>query len=156
MGVYEAPPLFQVSVSWIYKALARRRASGGSTARPQVNHVPPKLLAQHEAIRLKVKAEPDLTLAELRAWLREEHQVSISVRGMWKTLRQLDLIPTALKIDPCPGSTCDGSDTLRIANEEVPGLLAGGDDGFIAVPDKPAELVAAEIVPDVLHRVEFW
>jgi transposase len=91
MGAYEAAPLFQVSVSWIYKALARRRDSGESTARPQVNHVPPKLLAQHEAIRLKLQAEPDLTLAELRAWLRDEHQVSISPRGMWKTLRQLDL-----------------------------------------------------------------
>jgi len=91
MGAYEVAPLFQVSVSWIYKALARRRVSGESTARPQVNHVPPKLLAQHEAIRLKVKAEPDLTLAELQAWLRNEHQLSISVRGMWKTLRQLDL-----------------------------------------------------------------
>jgi len=91
MGAYEAAPLFQVSVSWIYKALARRRASGESTARPQVNHVPPKLLAQHEVIRLKVKAEPDLTLGELQAWLRDEHQLSISVRGMWKTLRQLDL-----------------------------------------------------------------
>ncbi len=91
MGAYEAAPLFQVSVSWIYKALARRRDTGESTARPQVNHVPAKLLAQHAAIRLKLKAEPDLTLAELRAWLRDEHQISISARGMWKTLRQLDL-----------------------------------------------------------------
>ncbi len=91
MGAYQAAPLFQVSVSWIYKALARRRDSGESTARPQVNHVPPKLLAQHAAIRLKLRAEPDLTLAELRAWLRDEHQVSISPRGMWKTIRQLDL-----------------------------------------------------------------
>ena len=43
MGVYQAAPVFQVSVSWIYKALARRRHSGETTARPQVNHVPPKL-----------------------------------------------------------------------------------------------------------------
>jgi len=91
MGAYEAAPLFQVSVSWIYKALARRRETGQSTARPQVNHVPPKLLAQHEAIRLKLKAEPDLTLDELRVWLREAHQVSISQRGIWKTLNRLDL-----------------------------------------------------------------
>ena len=80
-----------VSVSWIYKALARRRESGESTARPQVNHVPPKLLGHYEAIRLKLKAEPDLTLAELRAWLLETHQVSISLRGIWKTLRGLGL-----------------------------------------------------------------
>lgn len=91
MGAYQAAPVFQVSVSWIYKALARRRDTGESTARPQINHVPPKLLAQHEAIRLKLKSEPDLTLNELRSWLREAHQVSISLRGIWKTLRQLDL-----------------------------------------------------------------
>src|SRR5271157_6201558 len=68
----------------------------------------------------------------------------------------LELIPTALKIDPCPGATGDGIDALRISDEELPSVLAGGDDGFIAVPDKPAEFVAAEIVPDVLHRIEFW
>jgi transposase len=112
MGAYQAAPLFQVSVSWIDKALARRRDTGESTARPQVNHVPPKLLAQHEAIRLKLKAEPDLTLTELRAWLREAHQVSISQRGMWKTLRQLDLTrkkdPARLGAEPsrrCCGAT---------------------------------------------------
>ena len=91
MRAYEAAQVFQVSVSWIYKALARRRESGESTARPQVNHVPPKLLGHYEAIRLKLKAEPDLTLAELRAWLLETRQVSISLRGIWKTLRQLGL-----------------------------------------------------------------
>ena len=68
LGAYEAAPLSQVSASWIYKVLARRRESGESTARPQVNHAPPKRLAQQAAIRLKLKAEPDLTLAELRTW----------------------------------------------------------------------------------------
>lgn len=91
MGAYEAARLFQVSVSWIYKALARRRETGESTARPQVNHVPPKLLPHYEAIRRKVTEQSDLTLAELRAWLLETYQVSSSQRGMWKTLRQLDL-----------------------------------------------------------------
>jgi transposase len=89
MGAYQAAPLFQVSVSWIYKALARRRETGESTARPQINHVPPKLLEHYEAIRLKLKAEPDVTLAELRAWLLETHQISVSLRGIWKTLRRL-------------------------------------------------------------------
>jgi transposase len=91
MGAYEAARLFQVSVSWIYKALARRRETGESTARPQVNHVPPKLLPYDEAIRRKLEEAPDLTLAELRAWLLEREHVSISQRGMWKTLRRLDL-----------------------------------------------------------------
>jgi transposase len=91
MEVYQAAALFQVSVSWIYKALARRRDSGETTARPQINHVPPKLLAQHAAIRAKLTADPDLTLAELRAWLQDEHQVSISLGGIWKTLHTLGL-----------------------------------------------------------------
>jgi transposase len=100
MEVYQAAPLFQVSVSWIYKALARRRDSGETTARPQINHVPPKLLAQHAAIRAKLTADPDLTLAELRAWLQDEHQVSISLGGIWKTLHTLGL---TRKKDPARG-----------------------------------------------------
>ena len=32
MGAYEAAPLFQVSVSWIYKALARRQPRATQTA----------------------------------------------------------------------------------------------------------------------------
>jgi hypothetical protein len=50
----------------------------------------------------------------------------------------------------------NGIDALGIPNEELPSVLAGGDDGVIAIPDEPAELVAAEIVPDVLHWIEFW
>jgi transposase len=79
MEVYQAAPLFQVSVSWIYKALARRRDSGETTARPQINHVPPKLLAQHAAIRTKLTADPDLTLTELRAGCR----TSTTSRSAW-------------------------------------------------------------------------
>jgi transposase len=108
MGVYQAAPVFQVSVSWIYKALARRRHSGETTARPQVNHVPPKLLTKYAAIRTKLSAEPDLTLAELRAWLQDEHQVTISLGGMWKTLHTLGLTrkkrPSTLRSRAVPTS----------------------------------------------------
>jgi len=62
--------------------------------------VPPKLLAQHAAIRTKLIADPDLTLAELRAWLQDEHQVSISLGGIWKTLHTLGL---TRKKDPARG-----------------------------------------------------
>ena len=89
MGVYQAARVFQVSVSWIYKALARRRHSGETTARPQINHVPPNLSAQHATIRTKLSAEPALTPTELRAWLQGEPQVSISLGGTWKTLHTL-------------------------------------------------------------------
>ena len=49
----------------------------------------------------------------------------------------------------------DGLDALRVTNEKVPGILASGDDGRVAFPDARAELVAAQVVPDVLHRIEF-
>jgi hypothetical protein len=66
------------------------------------------------------------------------------------------LIPAILRVDPCPGAVSDGIDALRVANEEVPSILAGGDDCLVAVPNTLAELIAAQIVPDVLHRVEVW
>lgn len=66
------------------------------------------------------------------------------------------LIPGILNIDPCPRAMGDGLDALRVTNEKVPGILASGDDCLIAVPHQAAELVATQIVPDVLHRVEFW
>jgi hypothetical protein len=79
------------------------------------------------------------------------------LRGMERqTVRENSgVIPAALKIDPCPGAAGHGLNALRIADEEVPSILAGGDDGLIGVPDTPAELVAAEIVPDIFHWVEF-
>src|ERR1700750_146571 len=49
----------------------------------------------------------------------------------------------------------DGIDALGITEQEEPGVFAGGDNFLIAVPDPLAEFVATEIVPDVLHRIEF-
>ena len=45
---------FQVSVSYIYKALGRRRASGETEARPQRNRQRLKLAAYHAAIAAEV------------------------------------------------------------------------------------------------------
>jgi len=91
MGVYEAAPLFRVSVSYIYKALIRRRTTGETTARPQRCHLGRKLAAYEEAIARQVAAQPDATLEELRAWLLATHGVSISASGLWTTLDRLEL-----------------------------------------------------------------
>lgn len=82
---------FTVSVSYVSKVLSRRTKTGETSARPQVNHVPAKLAAHQAALREKVQAEPDLTLAELQTWLAKEHQLSVSVRVVWKTLRRLGI-----------------------------------------------------------------
>ena len=82
---------FKVSVSYVSKVLARRTKTGETTARPQVNHVPAKLAEDEAAIRDKLQAERDLTLAELQAWLSKEHAVTVSVRVIWNTLRRLKI-----------------------------------------------------------------
>jgi transposase len=66
--------LLRVSVSYVSKVLGRRRRTGETTARPQCGHVPAKLAAYHDAIRDRISAVPDTTLAELRMWLKETHR----------------------------------------------------------------------------------
>ena len=83
--------LFQVSVSYIYKALARRAATGEIEARPQRNRQELKLAAHHDAIAAEVARRPDVTLEELRAWLLETYQVTASLGLMHKTLARLGL-----------------------------------------------------------------
>ena len=87
-----------VSISYVSKALSRRRLTGETTAKPQRCHVPLKLIDYHTAIREQVQAQPDMTLEELRAWLLETHKVSASTTLVWETLAQLDL---TLKKRPC-------------------------------------------------------
>jgi transposase len=80
-----------VSISYVSKVLGRRRSTGETTARPQICHVPRKLIGQLAAIRERVEAHPDATLEELRAWVRETHGVAASVTLIWETLVHLNL-----------------------------------------------------------------
>jgi transposase len=90
-GAYAAAPLFQVSVSYIYKALIRRRTTGETTARPSGRGPRPKLAAHDEALRARIAAEPDITLAELQAWLLTERGVRVSIGCLWNRLQVLKL-----------------------------------------------------------------
>jgi transposase len=91
MPVYEAAPLFQVSVSYIYKARLRRQRTGETSARPQRCQLGRALEPHYEAIRAEVAARLDATLDELRAWLLDTHGVSASQGGMWNALDRLAL-----------------------------------------------------------------
>ena len=88
---YAAAGIFQVSVSYIYKALGRRRRTGETSAKPHAGGQKPKLAAHDEALRGRVLSEPDATLAELQAWLVEERGVKVCVGCLWKRLRRLGL-----------------------------------------------------------------
>jgi transposase len=90
-GAYAVASIFRVSVSYIYKALGRRRSTGETSARPWAGGPKPKLAAHDEAVRARVLSEPDATLAELQAWLMAERGVKVSVACLWKSLRRLGL-----------------------------------------------------------------
>jgi transposase len=81
----------RVSVSFVSKALARRRTTGETRARAQCNQMTPKLAPLYDAIRARVAERPDGTIEELRAWLLASHAMSASVGLVWKTLKQLGL-----------------------------------------------------------------
>ena len=49
----------------------------------------------------------------------------------------------------------DGCDPHWVFREEVPCVFACLDDGVVAVPDQTAEFVGAQVVPAVVHGVEF-
>jgi transposase len=90
-GAYVAAPLFRVSVSYIYKALIRRRTTGEVTARRSGGGPKPKLAPHDDALRARVAAEPDITLAELQAWLLAERKVKVSIGCLWSRLKFLEL-----------------------------------------------------------------
>ena len=58
LGIYSAAPMFRVSVSYIYKALGRRRASGDVTAYKSGGGPKQKLAAYDEALRAQVRGRP--------------------------------------------------------------------------------------------------
>ena len=49
----------------------------------------------------------------------------------------------------------DGCESSRGRDEVSPGIAAGLDDGVVGVVDAQGEVVLAQILPDVLDRVEF-
>jgi transposase len=92
MAARAAAKLFRVSVSYIYKALIRRRRTGETTASARRGHRPRKLsTAQETALARQIEAHPDLTLAALQAWLLQEHGVRLSNGATWLAVTRLGL-----------------------------------------------------------------
>src|SRR3984885_7509954 len=83
--------MFWVSVSYIYKALGRRRATGDVTAHKSGGGPKPKLAAYDEALRAQVAQKADITLVELQAWLANDRAVKVSVGCLWARVRHLGL-----------------------------------------------------------------
>ena len=91
LSLRAAAARFAVSPSYVSKVRARLRETGDTAPGPQRNHVPPRLAPLADALRARVAAGADATLAELRAWALAEHGIRVSQPVMWKTLARLDL-----------------------------------------------------------------
>jgi transposase len=89
--VYEIAPLFQVSVSYIYKALARRKTTGVITALPKLGRPGRKLESHVELLSAYIAAKPDATLEDLVAWSKKDRGVTVCVATMWATVDALGL-----------------------------------------------------------------
>lgn len=87
--IHEVAPLFEVSISYIYKALARRRLTGVATALPKSGRPGRKLDRHLDAIIARLAERPDTTLAELVEWAKAERGVRVCVATMWATLAAL-------------------------------------------------------------------
>jgi transposase len=92
MAARAAAALFRVSVSYICKALIRRRRTGQVIASTRRGHRPRKLSpAQEAALAAHIEAHPDLTLAALQTWLLAEHGVRLLNGTMWSAVARLGL-----------------------------------------------------------------
>lgn len=87
----DAAERFAVSPSYVAKGRARLRDAGEHAARPQCNHVPPRLAGHEQALGARVAATPDATLDELQAWLATEQAASVGRTALWKGLARLGL-----------------------------------------------------------------
>ena len=92
MAVRAVAGVFRVSVSYVYKALIRRRETGATEASATRGHRPRKLTpAQEAALATRIDEQPEITLAALKEWLETEHGVRLSNGALWAAVDRLGL-----------------------------------------------------------------
>jgi transposase len=91
MTLVEVATRFGVSPSYVSKVRARLRELGDACAGAQRNHVPLRLAPLVDAVRGQIQAVPDTKLNELRSWLQDTHNVSVSYAVIWKVVTRLGL-----------------------------------------------------------------
>ena len=125
MAARAAAKLFQVSVSYVYKAVIRRRRTGETSARTRRGHRPRKLSpAQEAALSAHIEVHPDLTLKALQAWLLDAHGVWLSNGAVWTAVARLGL--SFKKRRSAPAS--------RIARMSRRGAASGRRRGPLSMP----------------------
>jgi transcriptional regulator with XRE-family HTH domain len=109
-------------------------------------HMPHPALAVDRHWRIVAANE---AVAPLLAGVEDPALLAPPINGM-------RLIPTALFDDRfCPGAVGDGGQPLGLLGQAVPGVAASIEDGVVGIPNLVAEPVAAEVLPHILHGVQF-
>src|SRR5215470_12756818 len=63
--------------------------------------------------------------------------------------------PSNCLIDDCPIARCDGGDSSGLVDELLPSFLAGIKNVGVGLEHAVGEIGLAQVLPDVLSRVEF-
>jgi transposase len=88
----EVAELFGVGKTFVDKLLGIHRAGQDLAPRPHGGGYPARLLPRHEKLlRSRVRQRKDATLAELRAHLEEQADLSVSVSTVSRSLIRLGL-----------------------------------------------------------------
>jgi len=88
---------FEVSREWVYRVKDRLESEGLRHSFQRGGHRQSRLAPLESKVREWIKAQPDLTLAELGA-RAGEHGVTIKAPAFWHQLNQWNL---SLKKNPC-------------------------------------------------------
>jgi transposase len=88
-SIREVADRLSVSPSYVSKATSRFRLTGQRTAKPRGGQRQAILAGREELLRERLEAVKDTTLDELRSWLRQEHDIKISIGALWNRLERM-------------------------------------------------------------------
>jgi transposase len=109
---------FHVSLGWAKHISATLKRTGKKEKPPAGKRGRKSRItaAAAEYLRLRVKEQPDRTLAELREDLRQHHGIAIGITQLWTVLKQMGLRLKKSRSTP----------PSRIVNESKPSASSGG------------------------------
>ena len=87
LGTAAVAAKYRVSPAWVRRLMQRYRATGQMTPKRRTQYRPPILEPYLPQLAALIAAQPDATLAELRAALG----VSVGLSTVWRAVRDLGL-----------------------------------------------------------------
>ncbi len=100
---------FSVSVGFVKKMLSLKRTTGELAPRPHGGGRRASLSArQRQLIGRKVRAQNDISLAELQTLLQEQEDLSVHVSTICRALQRLDLPHKKRALPPRSATTTSG------------------------------------------------